>query len=211
MTRSFTIKDPDKGNRREKPFILIVAEGKNNKTETNYFNSFIKPNSKYVLYVHGTGGPTDPGHMKKTLEALWSHYDMSADNGDFGYIVLDLDCEDEKASKIKLLKKDLERNVSFIVSNPCFEVWFLLHYQNSAGSFMSSDKVIDELKKHIPGYDKALDVSKSIDDSRDEALCNADRIINECKSQNLDWPSNACNPRTDVPVIFHVLQKIERG
>lgn len=211
MTRSFSTKDPDKKKCREKPVILIVAEG-NNQTEKNYFNSFRQSNGKYVLYVHGTGGPTDPQHMKEKLEALWSQYDMSADNGDFGYIVLDLDCgKDNKANTIKSLKKDLGRHISFIVSNPCFEVWFLLHYRNSTRSFMDSGKAIEELKKYIPDYEKKLDVSKDIAGYFNKALGDADRINKVYESENRDWPSNECNPRTDVPIIFHVLQKIERG
>ncbi len=214
MTRKFSTKDRDEENLREKIKILIVAEGKNNKTEKNYFNSFRKPNGKYDLLARGSGGPTDPLHMKERFEELWKHEELSSSNGDLGFIVLDLDCnkvDKTKASTIKPLSMQLGQNVSFIVSNPCFEVWFLLHFRYSMRSFMSSDKVIDELEKYIPNYKKSKDISSTIAGNLDTALDNADRLNNRYDSENLDWPSDKCNPRTDVPTIIHTLQDIETG
>jgi len=34
----------------------------------------------------------------------------------------------------------------FIVSNPSFEVWYLLHYEYSTRSYINADAVIKELK-----------------------------------------------------------------
>jgi hypothetical protein len=36
-----------------------------------------------------------------------------------------------------------------------FENWFLLHFVKSAKSFSSAEALIDELRKHYPGYKKA--------------------------------------------------------
>lgn len=214
MTRKFPEKDRDEKNRREKIKILIVAEGKNNQTEKNYFNSFRKPNGKYDLLARGTGGSTDPLHMKEKFEEWWKNEELSSSNGDLGFIVLDLDCnkvDKTKASTIKSLSRQLGKNVSFIVSNPCFEVWFLLHFRYSTRSFISSDEAINELHKYIPGYVKKKNVSNDLADKLKTALDNAERLNNRYDSENLDWPSDKCNPRTDVPTIIHTLRDIETG
>jgi hypothetical protein len=40
------------------------------------------------------------------------------------------------------------------VSNPCFEVWLLLHRGECASPCQNCDAVIHKLRKHLPAYDK---------------------------------------------------------
>src|SRR3546814_12188831 len=41
------------------------------------------------------------------------------------------------------------------ISNPCFEVWVLLHFERSARPFANCQEVIRSLKQHRPEYTKS--------------------------------------------------------
>ncbi|HEX6684778.1 MAG TPA: RloB family protein [Candidatus Limnocylindrales bacterium] len=50
------------------------------------------------------------------------------------------------------------RGVNLAVSNPCFEVWLLLHHAECQAHCRGYADVLSRLKRHVPGYDKtALD------------------------------------------------------
>lgn len=44
--------------------------------------------------------------------------------------------------------------VSLAVSNPCFELWLLLHHAECRSHCTGYADVASRLKKHVPGYDK---------------------------------------------------------
>jgi hypothetical protein len=44
----------------------------------------------------------------------------------------------------------------FALSNPKFEYWLLLHFNDGTGIASSRD-CSDRLKRHLPGYDKGID------------------------------------------------------
>jgi hypothetical protein len=85
-----------------------------------------------------------------------------------------------------------------IVSNPSFEVWYLLHYEYSTRSYMNADAVIRELKKYYPGYEKTSDMYPLLKDKMDEAIARADRLENYHNAEEHQHPDVNCNPYTDV-------------
>ena len=52
--RSFSSKKRNKQSRKEKPMIIITAEGKN-ETEAKYFDSFRTPDCPYIIKFHKAG------------------------------------------------------------------------------------------------------------------------------------------------------------
>jgi len=46
--------------------------------------------------------------------------------------------------------KSKYKNVIVIINNPCFEYWFLLHFESISKHFDNCNKVIQQLKKHKP-------------------------------------------------------------
>lgn len=192
-------------SRSRKPVILIIAEGKN-VTERNYFGSFRKQHAGYVLKCPDIGHVTDPANMMKAANDYWIKNKMSKSKGDAAFVVLDLDCSEQKAATINKLTSK-RNHASFIVSNPCFEAWFLTHFLYPVGSFTSSS-VITALSRYIPKYRKNSDVSRYINGSNlNQALQNADNLALRCIASGLSWPSPECNPRTDVPDVIREIQK----
>ena len=47
------------------------------------------------------------------------------------------------------------QKVNLAVSNPCFELWLLLHHTDCRSHCAGYDDVVRRLKKHVPAYDKA--------------------------------------------------------
>lgn len=192
--------------------ILIAAEGKN-ATETNYFRSFNREHAGFVIHFVRKGS-TDPKNMMKDLADAWKSLKLSIEKGDKAFIVLDLDCDiyAEKLKQIIQLSKK-NKHVTFIVSNPCFEVWFLMHYLYSTHPFANSGEVIQALdaKNRIPGYGKSMNVYHWIKDNLYTALANSEKLDQFYNSQGLVWPSNQCSPRTDVPKLINLLLDIEKS
>lgn len=48
-----------------------------------------------------------------------------------------------------------DNGIDLAVSNPCFELWALLHFQDHTAHIERAD-ARRRLKRHLPGYEKAL-------------------------------------------------------
>ncbi len=116
--RKFDRKKRNTGTRKQKPIILIVAEGRN-VTESQYFMSFQRQNSKCNIRVIIAKRTTDPRGMLKALQQKWCDLDLDSKKGDKAYVVMDLDCSNDKAELIAKLNNK-SGDIEFIVSNPCF-------------------------------------------------------------------------------------------
>ena len=202
--RKFERKKRNTAKRKQRPVILIVAEG-TNVTETQYLRSFQSQNHKCSIKTFIAKHVTDPEGMLKAIQHKWEELELDERKGDRAFIVLDLDCSDEKAALIKDLSRRFEK-VSFIVSNPCFEIWFLLHYRYSTKQYYSSAEAVKDLKKYIPDYEKTTDIYEQLLPKIGKALKNAEDLRTFFLEQGSDWPSNACNPKTDADLLMkHIL------
>ncbi|MGN1166044.1 MAG: RloB family protein [Lachnospiraceae bacterium] len=194
--RNFQKKKRNTGNRKRKPVMLITAEGKN-KTEQLYFTSFQSQYGKYSVKYVKTSKDTDPAGMYKSLDAYWKSNELSEKNGDKAYIVLDLDCNEQKAKLIGELSRK-SKNIQFIVSNPCIEVWFMMHFTYSTHQFMDSKEPKRELRKYIAGYEENSDIGEILKPLLPMAMTNAERFRKHYEEIGSKWLSTECNPMTDV-------------
>lgn len=207
MARHFSIKKRGAEKLPTNPVIVLIVEGRN-MTETLYFRQFNKPHTGYSIKVLASGSSTDPEGMLTNLDRFWFANELDPNKGDRGFIVLDLDCDDRKGRLIKKLEKESEI-AHFVVSNPCFEVWFLLHFRYTTHAFSSSE-IIRELRRFISDYEKNRDISELLAEQADTAYENAKKLVRYFDENQASWPSNECNPRTDVPDILEVIRALER-
>jgi len=170
----YTPKKRNSNSRKRKKIIFIATEGKN-KTEKLYFKKF---NSDKVQIRFAKGGSTDPVNMVSELLSECKDMGFDPEAGDMAYCVLDSDFVASKNNQIALADKKAEANdLSLIVSSPCFEIWYLCHYDYSTKAFASNEEVIDELKKRIPQYDKNKeDMYELLRSMQDNAATNAKRL-----------------------------------
>ena len=201
--RHFRDKSRGKPQRKRKPVVLLIAEGQN-KTEKLYFQHFSTPESKYAVKVVSRG-ETGPQGMLDSLQRECMENDVSAKD-DIAGIILDLDCNEERAKQLReLLRQEEYAHYKAFASNPCFEVWFVAHFHELRGTYSGSSQVLEDLKRQLPDYDKGRDCYRKLKDHTQEAIerCKA----KEKQYKDFNWPSADCNPRTDVAELVELLTK----
>ena len=201
--RHFRDKSRGKPQRKRKPVVLLIAEGQN-KTEKLYFQHFSTPESKYAVKVVSRG-ETGPQGMLDSLQRECMENDVSAKD-DIAGIILDLDCNEERAKQLReLLSQEEYAHYKAFASNPCFAVWFVAHFHELRGTYSGSSQVLEDLKRQLPDYDKGRDCYRKLKDHTQEAIerCKA----KEKQYKDFNWPSADCNPRTDVAELVELLTK----
>ncbi len=192
--RKIELKQRNTNQRVKKPVFLIVAEGIN-KTEKLYFSHFQNQKAAYTIRFVSAGHATDAESLYKAIENRWKELKLDVTKGDMAFVVLDIDNDPVKNQKVtELLRKS--KYIEFIVSNPGFEIWFLLHFTYTTKHYKNCDDVIKDLKRHISDYDKNKDIYEQIEKSTFKALHNSDSLDKAYADKK--WPSLDCNPRTDV-------------
>jgi hypothetical protein len=204
MPRMFS-KKIRKVTRKKKPVILFIAEGKN-VTESQYFTSFQKQHNGFSIQILTTDHSTDPKRLFQKITRYWKDKELDEKQGDIGFIVLDLDCNSDKANLIRELSKK-NSFIKFIVSNPCFEVWFLLHFKYTTHTYASSSETVRALRNYISNYEKNMSVAEAIADKLENAMTNAGKLKKYFEEIGAEWPSEMCNPCTDVPIVIDVFNK----
>ena len=65
------------------------------------------------------------------------------------------DTTEKRIYESELKKIRLKKNIYFIESHPCFELWFLYHFGRSGlKQYNCCDSLIHDLKTHLPHYSK---------------------------------------------------------
>ena len=206
--RSFSSKKRNRQNRKEKPLMIITAEGKN-ETEARYFNNFKTADCPYIIKFHKAGHLTDPTKLAESIRKRWDKEEADVRAGDMAFVVVDLDNNEDKAKEIQQLEAR-KRVEKFIVSNPCFEVWYLLHYEYSTRSYINADAVIKELRKHYPEYEKTSDMYMILKEKMGDAITNSEKLEEFHSIEKHLHSDTGCNPYTDVHKLVKTLIEIDK-
>lgn len=181
--------------RTKKKTILIGVEGKKNRTENLYFNNFNVCGGNYIIKL-ANGNLTDPVKMVNDIIRTMRLNEIDSKYGDKVYCVFDGDMNDSKnAQIIKAMSLASKHNIEIIVSNPCFEEWFLCHFVYTT-KYLSSDEVISKLRTYIPNYEKNLDIFNIINNFTDTGVRNAKKQVkyHESLGRNINLvQSNPCS------------------
>lgn len=172
-----------------KKIVVFVFEGKNNKTEKQYFSHFEPYDDSFIL-KRLSAGVTDIQNMVKSAKEKRKEYDYHPTE-DQTYIFVDADNDMQKMNKINEVRKKLPKDIHIIVSNPTFELWFLNHFIKMSKE-MTSDECEKELKKYIINYDKSTDYYDLFEDKIEVAIKNSDYQKSLAKD----------NPYTEVVDLF---------
>lgn len=174
---------------------LLAFEGKENKTESIYFSHFeATNNSRIVTYSTGV---TDPqGMVNKTKhkqkELVYNaRYDKT-------YIFIDADNNPERLKAIQSIIDKKNNNFEIIVSDPCFELWFLNHFVKTTKELTYSS-LENELKKYLLDYKKNRDYFELLLPNLNNAITNSEYQFTQLKE----------NPTTNVVRLFlnHVIKE----
>lgn len=190
--------------RKPRQTFLIVCEDE--KIEPRYFEEFIR--AKRITSVNIIGCGASPSKVveralvekrKNNYDLVWCVFDVEAPTPHH-----DLD----EAWQMALGKSHLK----VIITNPCFEYWFLLHYRKTAQLMNSNEDVYRLLVKEYPDFEKANDNIISYlmaDEKTTAAINNAKAIIVE-KNYVCDfgYDLRKCNPSTHVHFLVQELNTL---
>ena len=93
-----------------------------------------------------------------------------------------------------------------ITSNPCIELWFLLHFEYTT-AWLSNNDVINKLKKYYPKYEKNINIFPKIKDKVSEAIKNAKKLESFQLDNNKIIGMVDANPSTEMYKIVEELIK----
>ncbi len=151
-------KKAKKINRFAKRYVVIVCEGE--KTEKNYFNDFRKDKreSKELFQVicGAEALGNDPLNIVKEAKdqqnkIVKEHKCKKEDV--LTWCVFDRDEHPNLDEAVDMAKAN---KIKIAFSNPCFELWYLLHFQDQT-AHIERGKVASALRRsHIPEYQKNL-------------------------------------------------------
>lgn len=126
--------------------IVIATEGSN--TEPDYFKGLFGMNKqpRVILEILETEkGFSAPNHVLERLDDVISDDDLKLDSGDELWLVFDKDEWPWKRIN-KVICEAKRSGIHVAISNPCFEVWLILHIQGFPASGCNTSK---KCKRHL--------------------------------------------------------------
>ena len=186
--------------------VLIVCEGE--KTEPNYFRKLRLSYRLSSANIEVTPAPgTDPKTIVAFAEKRLADYDKV-------FCVYDGDSDPsafrQATQKIVTSAAGAAGRWQAVTSTPCFEVWILLHFRYAsapfvgAGRISAGDRVVQEVRTHLPQYAKGDPTTYDQIESRmDAALVNGNRL----EAHNTKTASG--NPATRVHRLVDYLRKLK--
>ncbi len=146
------------GQQPYKKLFIIAVEG--NKTEFQYFNHLkTLENVRSIICIkclksNHKSSPTQV--LKRMLKCLKQE---SLKKSDEAWIVVDKDDWTNEQLK-KLYDWSLSsKSYGFALSNPKFEYWLILHFEDGS-DITTSQQFITRLTKFFPNYNKGIDFKK---------------------------------------------------
>lgn len=168
------------GTRNCKPVFVIATEG--SVTEPSYFEKF--KGRDVAIKTVDSGQDSSPAGVLKSLRKYLKANPL--DKGEEAWVVIDRDIwPSEQIEKVykTLLGMRPKGQLYLALSNPKFEFWILLHFEDGYG--VSSGTACDQrLKKYLPRYDKDLSCWNPKIGEIMQAIERAKRMDKE----RCDWP-----------------------
>ncbi len=192
-------------SRKSKKVILVAFEGKN-KTENNYFSNYRLRDKDYIIKLV-PGNETDPINLVNKTIIKVKELGLNLEENDRAYCIFDTDLDERKNMQIiKARKLAKKYHIIMITSNPCIELWFLLHFEYTT-AWLSNNDVINKLKKYYPKYEKNINIFPEIKDKVSEAIKNAKKLESFQLDNNKIIGMVDANPSTEMYKIVEELIK----
>ena len=135
---------------RDARIFVIAVEGE--KTEAQYFSLFENTRIHVEVLPAGPEGLSAPKQVLERLVKFEERFDLGKD--DERWLVIDVDKQRGQFLD-EVTRVARESGYGLAVSNPCFELWLLLHFQEAEPSDTGCTAVIERLRPHVGGYNKA--------------------------------------------------------
>ncbi len=193
--------------------ILIVCEGE--KTEPIYFNA-LKETLRLIMVdveiVGGGGAPItvvnraielreDRKEIAKKMKSLTKAvYEVI-------YCVIDVEAPTPHESLARAVNKAESNNFEVVLSNPCFEYWYILHFKKTSAPFNRSQDAKAALRREHPAYNESdTTIFNVVYPKTSDAIKHSKEVLKEQHNDSEDLSD--CNPSTHVHKIVEYLQNM---
>lgn len=181
--------------------VLVIAEGH---TERIYFRGLRQWKSSVKIDAPNSR-PTDALNLVKFCIGQMDARDIDVEGGDLAICVFDIEGNAESNLK-RALKLASENRINIAMTNPCFELWYYLHFSDITRQVTSKD-VQDKLAKYIPDYSKTKDYCQLLESNRPNALLRAEKLSGPRSSDRNDVKIPA-NPGTSMHITIHRIEEL---
>ena len=190
------------GRRGTEPLVLIACEGQ---TERDYFEAIRAAHRLRTVEIPADATGRDPLGLVQYAEQ------RAKEAGGFDQIICVFDRDTHAhfaAARDRIRTLAAGRRplpIMEAVSIPSFELWILLHYEQTAAPFPDCDAVIARLKGagHMPNYTKAdAALCRELAAKSDMAIANARWLVEEQRAAGF------ANPFTNVHVALELLRAL---
>lgn len=196
---------------KEKPHckIYIFCEGK---TEEIYLRHF--ENKTYNVEVIPVNTKhTDAYNIVSFAKNYINKEHLDLNLGDRGYCVFDSDPGSNPDIKktFNLLNGCQGKGLYCIFSNPSFEIWFVLHFQNAPyGTNASSLKKLVKDLVEKQDYSETTDIFDLLLPLQNDALKRARLLHKLQKEAHTTVYSHECNPYTDIFRFIDYIEELKK-
>jgi hypothetical protein len=187
-------------------YVLVVCEGE--KTEPNYLQGLkiaYRLSNANIIIIHPDA--TDPMSI-----VTYAETELDREGYDCAYCVFDRDGHPNYDAALRRVTLSRHNGrLRLAVSVPCFEVWLILHFCftsrpfTAIGGLSAGDRVVRELREHLPEYTKGQSNTFELLASRLES---AIKHANMLEAENRK--SGADNPATDVHRLVEYLMGLRK-
>jgi hypothetical protein len=125
--------------------LLVVSGGY---TEDAYLRGLARHHSNRSVALTLKTCPVAPAQVVDYARRLADHHN---DEFDEVWCVVDVDDFDIHSG----ISRAAELNAELVVSNPCFELWLLLHFEPLTSHLAKCKDVERMIRRHLPTYRKA--------------------------------------------------------
>jgi len=142
------------GTLRDTRLIVIATEGA--KTEKQYFEGISRHRyriRRVQVRVEATAdAKSAPEYALARLDAYCDEFQIGED--DELWLMVDVDRWGAK-KLAAVAQKALQKGYHLAISNPCFELWLLLHFEEPSVALKTCAALTKRLKERLPGYRKS--------------------------------------------------------
>lgn len=135
---------------RDAQIFVIAVEGE--QTEKQYFALFESSRVHVEILTAGPSNLSAPKHILERLVKFEEQYDLGPE--DERWLVADVDRQrGQFLDEVTQIARDSGYNLA--ISNPCFELWLLLHFREADPADTDCQSIIERLRQHTGGHNKA--------------------------------------------------------
>lgn len=186
--------------------ILIVCE--DSKSSCDYFEKFRKELNLSSVHVEVCGkecGSAPISVVDYAKQKKQSQTSTIRDDYDEIFCVIDVD---DRATLADVIQKARDNDLELIISNPCFEYWYILHFERIGSAYTRRPQLFHDLSQHLgQRYEKSgCDFFDTIYPLTDTAIRHSNEILSS-QWQHKQDPCN-CNPSTHVHRVIESIKNI---